>query len=137
MAKGASPGHPQATAQCSPAALGVPSSCSSAAIAGAHKQPCFISRGNSSKPPQHFDFGKVFIPVKIRKAPLAWCEGPQEGLQPTCLGARQPRAERLSRQMAPWAAAASVTAGLAQDRPGPAATGLARLGDGVTWKEAG
>lgn len=46
------------------------------AKAKAGKQLCFISRGNSSKPPERFDFGKVFIPLKRRKAPLVRCKGP-------------------------------------------------------------
>lgn len=126
----AAPGHCPALPS-SPVSPGA----ASAATAGARKQPCFISRGNSSKTPKHFDFGKVFIPVKIRKAPLARCKSPQEGLQPTCLGAWQSRAERAEQANEPMATS-SITAGLARDRSRPCCHGTGPCplpGSGMWW----
>lgn len=76
--------------------------------------------------------------MKIRKAPLAPCKGPQEGLQPTCLGARQPRAEA---EQAHESMASSISSTVAWHGTG-ASTGLgpalcqARGCGGVTWREA-
>lgn len=68
--------------------IDVPGAPAPVAKAQAGKQLCFISRGNTSKPPECFDFGKVFIPLKRKEAPLAWCKGPREAPQPTWASAR-------------------------------------------------
>lgn len=99
-----------------------PGAPASAAIAHACKQPYFISRGNSSKPPKHFDLGKVFIPVKIRKLPWHGARAPERHCSPRACEPGKRGGER-ARQANKSMATACITGGLAQDGNWPCTAG--------------